>query len=192
MATAIEKEETRGAFCSTLFDLACQTLDFAQKYDLPITFPYESGVDWWKSCMFELLRHYFESSDRLSSGTFKKEMKANLAAWEAYQNPVSPADRKYPNLNQLLDTAMGIAKYQPKESNQLQKVRKDFRDFYWAKFLSAYKDFLQHQTQPYVTYPYLKEDSLYFRPTQKKKNVPTEIKVSSQPKGFKSGRGKKI
>lgn len=187
----VEKEEVRGLFALSIFNLAHQTIDFAYVSNAEIP-PYRSGLEWWRLCMIELLMLYFESSERVSSSTLKKEMKTDLAALEAYQNPASPTDaQKYPHLNRLLDTAMSMAKHQPKESNQLRRGRKDFRNFYWKKFLSAYEDFLKHQTQPNITYLYLNGDSLNLRPAQKKKNVPTEIRISSKSGGFKSGRGKK-
>lgn len=184
-------EEPRGLLYLSLLDLAQATMNFVHKHESPESLPYSSAMEWWKFCMNESLMLFFEQSGKLDPD-LEQSMKATHACLKAFQNPTSPIDRAtHPHLNALVDNAIRIAKHPSTDCNQLRRERKNFRDCYWANYFYAYDRLRMSFAKPYMASPYLKDDGLYIRPSQPKKGVPKEVRISPKPKGFKSGRGRK-
>jgi hypothetical protein len=184
-------EEPRGLLYFSLLNLAQATMDFINKHEAPELLPYSSAMEWWQLCMCESLMVFFEQSGT-QDPDLEQSMKATHTCLKAFQNPASPSARaKYPHLNALVDNAIRIAKHQPTERKQLRQERKKLRDCSWGNFSRAYDGLRMSFAKPYLASPYLKGDGLYIRPSQPKKGVPKELRLSPTSKGFKSGRGRK-
>jgi hypothetical protein len=187
--------ESRGLLYNSLLELAHECLDFVHKFESAESLPYSSGLDWWWLCMCESLTMFvYEGSARTTKKKLLDGMASDLDDLQNYRGINNREREDYPHVTTLLETAMRIAQHNPKESKDLRKARRRFRNGCWKNYLEAYKELRLTFAKPYVRSPYLKNGDVYYEPSIRRQGVPKEVCLThkSEMKGFKSGRGRKL